>query len=81
MAAGGGSGFYGGGSGMFVAGGGGSSYIGNPLLENKSMFCYGCLESNEVNTKTISTLCTSYNPITKCAKQGDGYARITYLGN
>ena len=91
--AGGGGGFYGGGLGMFSPGGGGSSYIGNTNLINKSMFCYGCEEAIETNIKTISTIGTSIEknttncpngyseaPISKCAKSGNGFAKITYIG-
>ena len=77
---GGGSGFYGGGgSGHVQSAGGGSSYIGNQLLTEKSMYCYNCIESNETSTKTISTTCTSSTPTENCAKQGDGYAKITLI--
>ena len=58
-------------------GGGGSSYIGNPSLTDKAMYCYNCEESTEVSTKTISTTCTSATPTINCAKPGNGYARIT----
>ena len=77
--AGGGSGFYGGGNGSY-GGGGGSSYIANPLLTNKVMYCYNCQESTEEQTKTISTTCTNKKPTENCSKQGNGYAKITYLG-
>ena len=84
-ASGGGGGYYGGGGGarnlIDGAGGGGSGYIGNPLLTNKTMYCYNCEESTEESTKTISTTCTSETPTENCGKQGNGYARITYLGN
>ena len=81
-----GGGFYGGYASQYTtngvaAGGGGSSYIGNSLLTNKAMYCYECEESNEESTKTISTTCTSSIPTENCAKQGNGYAKITYLGN
>ena len=80
-APGGGGGYYGGGGGarnlIDGAGGGGSSYIGNPSLTDKVMYCYNCEESTEVSTKTISTTCTSATPTINCAKQGNGYARIT----
>ena len=91
---GGGAGFYGGGGTNVSSGAGGSSYIGNPLLTNKSMYCFDCKESNEVSTFTVSTTgdselkdttnCPdgySENPVSKCAKAGNGYAKITYLGN
>ena len=45
------------------------------------MYCYNCQESSEESTKTISTTCTSATPIANCAKQGDGYVRITYIGD
>ena len=61
---GGGGGYYGGygGTSDGVSGGGGSGYIGNSLLKNKSMYCYNCQESNEENTKTISTTCSEETP-------------------
>ena len=77
---GGGGGFYGGASNNY-SGSGGSSYIGNSLLTDKAMHCYNCQESSEESTKTISTTCTSKTPTENCSKQGNGYARITYLGN
>ena len=89
---GGGGGFYGGASGNYVAGAGGSGYIGNTNLTNKSMYCYNCKETSEESTFTVST--TGYSglkntkgcpngysnkPISKCAKAGDGYAKITHI--
>ncbi|MCI5967126.1 MAG: glycine-rich protein [Tenericutes bacterium] len=79
--AGGGGGFYGGGSARHSGGGGGSSYIGNSILNNKVMYCYNCEESNDEATKTISTTCANEIPTENCAKQGNGYAKITYLGS
>ena len=81
---GGGSGYYGGGGGgssyyISLSGAGGSSYIGNPLLTNKAMYCYECTESSDESTKTISTTCHSEKPTMYCAKEGNGFARITYL--
>ena len=84
MVAGGGGGFFGGGSGSTGAwdcGGGGSGYIGNSLLTEKAMYCYNCAESNETSTKTISTTCVNSTPKENCAKQGNGYARITLLSS
>ena len=79
---GGGGGFYGGGIGKTAYGAsGGSSYIGNSLLKNKAMHCYNCEESNEENTKTISTTCSEETPTENCAKKGNGYARITLVSN
>ena len=79
ITAGGGGGFFGGNAGDLV-GAGGSSYIANPLLTNKSMYCYNCKESSEESTKTISTTCVNETPTEDCAKIGNGYARITYIG-
>ena len=78
---GGGGGYYGGNSQYSVAGSGGSGYIGNSLLTEKTMYCYNCAESNETSTKTISTTCVNATPIENCAKQGNGYARITLLSS
>ena len=75
---GGGGGFYGGASGS--GGGGGSGYIGNSLLTNKVMYCYNCTSSSEEATKTVSTTCVNKNATENCSKQGNGYAKITYLG-
>ena len=79
--AGGGGGFYGGGGSSRCHGGagGGSGYISNVFLTEKSMYCYNCTESSEESTKTISTTCTSVIPTKNCAKQGNGYARITLI--
>ena len=78
---GGGAGFYGGAGSpdWWSSGAGGSGYIGNSLLTQKSMYCYNCEESSEESTKTISTSCTSVTPTENCAKQGNGYARITLI--
>ena len=92
---GGGGGWYGGrGTSCIGGGGGGSGYIGNSNLTTKSMYCYGCTEDlTNSNTFTVSTTGTStykdttncpngysINPISKCAKSGHGYARITFMG-
>ena len=79
---GGGGGYYGGGAGMTAYGAsGGSSYIGNTLLSEKSMYCNNCEESSEESTKTISTSCASSTATANCAKLGNGYARITLASN
>ena len=78
---GGGGGFYGGGGGVWIGGAGGSGYIGNPLLTNKVMYCYNCTESSEESTKTISTTCHSSTSEENCAKEGNGYARITLVSS
>ena len=92
---GGGGGYYGGAGGYCAGGGGGSGYIADANLSNKGMYCYNCTEDlvNEstftVNTNGTSTYADKVNcpdgysssPISKCAKAGDGYAKITFLGN
>jgi len=80
---GGGAGFFGGGAATrgHNGGGGGSGYIGNTSLTDKHMACYNCETSNEESTKTISVTCASETPTPDCAKIGNGYARITYIGN
>ena len=87
---GGGAGFYGAGSGVASSAGGGSGYIGNSNLINKSMYCYGCTEINDDNTKTVDSngsgkdaACPNgydSNAVSKCAKEGNGHVRITYMG-
>ena len=63
-----------------IPGAGGSGYIGNSLLTDKTMYCYNCTESSEESTKTVSTTCAEETPTENCAKKGNGYARITYIG-
>ena len=74
-----GAGYYGGGD-SETSSCGGSSYIGNPLLVNKSMYCYNCTTSSAEATKTVSTTCHNSNATENCAKEGNGYAIITYIG-
>lgn len=89
---GGGGGFYPGRRGSLSTGSGGSGYIGNTDLTNKYMYCYDCTESTDENTYTINTIGSSdltdkencpngysEEPISKCAKAGNGYAKITFL--
>ena len=76
---GGGGGYYGGICDDSKFGTGGSSYIGNPLLKNKVMYCYNCEESSEENIKTISTICSEETPTSNCSKKSNGYARITLV--
>ena len=58
---------------------GGYNWGGTGSNVYKSMYCYNCTESTEESTKTISTICTSATPTENCAKQGNGYARITLI--
>ena len=75
---GGGAGYYGGsGASVWGGAGGGSSYIGNPLLINKAMYCYNCEESTIASTKTISVTAVSTDPIANSAKKGNGAAKVT----
>ena len=81
---GGGGGFFGG-----SIGSGGSGYIASSNLNSygnitKHMACYNCtgdLLSDNSETKTITALGVSNEPEADNAKSGNGYARITYLGN
>lgn len=82
--AGGGGGLYGGGC-TNTTGGGGSGYIGNSLLVlstsiTKHMTCYNCTTSTDESTYTLSNTCVNSTATTDCSKQGNGYAKITYLG-
>ncbi len=92
---GGGGGWYGGGSIEHGPAGGGSGYIGNPSLTDKSMYCYDCEESLDLTKPEIFTVSTtgssnyrdnincangySETPISKCAKKGGGFAKITLI--
>ena len=86
----GGGGFYGGGASAGFnsndetypsnsSGGGGSGYIGNKLLFNKKMYCYHCQISDEESIKTISTSNNSFQATSTYAKEGNGYAKITFI--
>ena len=79
---GGGSGLYGGGipKGDNSPCAGGSSYIGNSLLTNKSMYCYNCSTSTDPSTLTYSTTNVSEIALSNYVKKGNGYAKITYIG-
>ena len=83
-AGGGGGGFYGGYTGIAtninssLDGGGGSGYIGNSLLTDKFMYCYNCDISDVESTKTYTTTCAEETPTEKCAKLGNGFARISF---
>ncbi|MBQ6449778.1 hypothetical protein IJJ08_02650 [bacterium] len=82
--AGGGGGWYGGGGANYSMASGGTGYISSSYLvglENnvKHMTCYNCPESSESATLTLSNTCAQEDPISDCAKIGDGAARITRL--
>lgn len=86
---GGGGGWYGGGSGNHRGTAGGSGYIGGVSSNGtnlKHMYCYNCDESTNSETYTIShtqsndvPLCHSDTPTVDCAKENNGYARITFV--
>ena len=78
---GGGAGYYGGGGGYGSPGSGGSSYIGNTLLTNKKMVCYNCTTSTDTDTYTETNTCTNTTATANCSKTGNGYAKITYIGD
>ena len=82
---GGGGGFYGGGASGANSAGGGSSYIASSKLIStsdvtKHMSCYNCETSNDEQLKTITNTCHSSSATSDCAKEGNGFVRITYLG-
>ena len=59
---------------------GGSGYIGNKLTKNGLMAGFNVPESTDTYTKTINVSDVSEQPISRYAKQGDGFAKITYIG-
>ena len=81
----GGGGYYGGGCGIHSGGGGGSGFIVNLTSYNsdfKHMYCYNCTTSSEKETYTLSngtSSCHNEDPTADCAKEGNGYARITFI--
>lgn len=84
---GGGAGWYGGGASLrgHGGGGGGSSYIGSSSLVSgagvtKHMTCFDCTTSSDNNTKTNSNSNVSGTATADYSKSGNGYAKITYLG-
>lgn len=82
---GGGGGFYGGGANSMYGGGGGSGYIGNSLLLSyneytKHMTGYNITTSTDTATKTTSTTNVSEEPKKDYAKLGNGYVKITFIG-
>ena len=78
---GGGGGLYGGGIAIHGGSSGGSGYIGHLDLFNKIMYCYNCTASDVVSTRTKSTDKFSDKPKANTAKEGNGYARISYVGD
>ncbi len=75
---GGGGGLIGGGLGYNIGGNGGFSYVTHYNLQDRYVACYKC-DTNEAGfTYNIDKV--SRDPISNSAKQGNGYAKITYLG-
>lgn len=64
---------------IVAGGGGGAGYIGNSELKNKHMTCYSCSTSTAESTKTISVTNVSSSPLVDYAKEGNGYAKITFI--
>ena len=84
---GGGGGWYGGDGTLAIDGAGGSGYIGSSNLLSakgitKHMYCYNCGETqtNPAYRTTVGE-CHDDDPTPDCAKEGDGHATITYIGN
>lgn len=91
-ASGGGGGYSGGTGGANDTSKGGTSYF-NDYITNRYVYCYKCdMEYDDGKTVTVFTHAGSElldkincpygynsNPISKCAKAGNGYARITFL--
>lgn len=77
-----GGGLWGGGSGWTTSAGGGSGYIANSRLLEKHMAIYdeNAIISSADETRTITVDSYSSSPISDVAKSGDGYVRISYLG-
>jgi hypothetical protein len=79
----GGGGYYGGASASRCqpyTGNGGSGFINYPQLKNAHMYGYNVNTSNDASTKTLSGTNVSDDPEKDTAKRGDGFAKITYLG-
>ena len=87
VSGGGGGGYYGGGASWGGSGAGGSGYIASSNLKSsngitKHMYCYNCTTNTNTNTNTQSNGTSScHNPTATpdCAKEGNGYARITLI--
>lgn len=75
---GGGGGYTGGGFGYNIGGNGGFSHVAHSQLYDKHISCYKCDTNEDYFTYSVSNV--SKDPISKYAKKGNGYAKITYLG-
>lgn len=75
---GGGGGLYGGGASTNNAGaGGGSGYLSSNLSD-ACMYGYNVSESAAIATRTVSVLSCSETPVEQVAKEGNGYAKISW---
>ena len=74
---GGGGGLYGGGASVHSSTSGGSGYIGYYRLYNARMYCNNCTESTYRAYNTKAVTCNESKPTEKCAKKGNGYAKIS----
>ena len=64
-----------------IATAGGAGYIGNPITRNGLMASYNTRSTYDGEfDKTINISNSSEDPIKQYAKEGNGYAKITYLG-
>ena len=59
---------------------GGTGYIGNIRTKNGIMYSYSGVSDSGTYSKTVSTSNYSSEPIATYAKDGNGFARIVYLG-
>lgn len=62
---------------------GGTGYISNPNTKNGKLYCYNCDTTTASYSvgKTTASGVYSEEPIATYAKIGNGYARITYIGD
>lgn len=74
---GGGGGLLGGGLGYNTGGNGGFSYVTHSGLQDQYIACYKCDSNDKGFTYGVDKV--SEDPISKYAKKGNGYAKITYL--
>lgn len=74
---GGGGGLLGGGLGYRTGGNGGFSYVTHSGLQDQYIACYKCGNNDKGFTYGVDKV--SEDPISKYAKKGNGYAKITYL--
>ena len=74
---GGGAGWYGG-ERNWRGAAGGSGYVSSSL-SNSHMTCFNCMSTEDSVTTNVTTV--SATAMSNAAKKGNGYAKITYVGN